>query len=119
MSKHYAGDTYDATHDVWEGVAEAYDCIRVRKAAGGPGWIAGGDAGTNTKIFIQRGSEREEWLVVHPNGRIEHHVENDGRAFPRRGPQTRDQWVDLDHVRNYWPEVIDQVEAALAQLGAL
>ena len=117
MSKHYAGDTYDATHDVWEGVAEAYRCIRQREAAGGPGWVAGGEVGPTNKIFIQR--DREEWLVVHQNGRIEHHIENNGPAFLRHGAQARDEWVGLDHVRNYWPEVLDQVEAALAQLGAL
>jgi hypothetical protein len=119
MGKHYASDTYDATRDVWTGVDEAYRCIRQRKAAGGPGWIAGGDTATNTKIFIERGNSREEWLTVHPNGRIEHHVETKGHAFLRHGPQARDQWVELEHVRNYWPEILPQVEAALAELGAL
>jgi hypothetical protein len=49
MGKYYASDTYDATRDVWKGVADAYRCIRQRKAAGGPGWVAGGgDMGTAT-----------------------------------------------------------------------
>jgi hypothetical protein len=42
--------TYDPACDVWEGVTEAYHCIRRRKAAGGPGWVASGDVATNNKI---------------------------------------------------------------------
>jgi hypothetical protein len=105
---------YDGETDVWRGVSEAYQTIRERMHQGGPGWTAGGGVATNNKIFIQ--GSREEWLTVHPNGRIEHHFENDGPTFLRPGPQARDEWVDLDHVRNYWPEVVGQVEAALAEL---
>jgi hypothetical protein len=115
----YASDTYDAMHDIWESVAEGYRCIRARKAAGGQGWTTGGGVATNTKIFIGRSNPHEEWLIVHPNGRIEHHVENDKRTFLRHEARTRDQWVELEYVRNYWPEALPQVEAALAELGAL
>jgi hypothetical protein len=109
---------YDGKTDIWQGVSEAYQTIRQRMHRGGPGWTAGGDGATDHKILIQRDGAREEWLVVHPNGRIEDHVENDGPASRRHGPQARDQWIDLDHVRNYWPEILPQVEAALAALGA-
>jgi hypothetical protein len=70
----------------------------------------------NTIITIRRGGQTEEWLTIHPNGRIEHHVENDGYAFLRHGPQARDEWIDLNHVRNYWPHLVPEVEAALTEL---
>jgi hypothetical protein len=69
-------------------------------------------------IDIRCGHQTEEWLVIYPNGRIEHHFELDGYAFLRHGPQARDQWVDLEYVKNYWPHLAAAVEAALAELGA-
>jgi hypothetical protein len=99
---------YDAEADVRASVLEGFRAIRERKAAGGPGWIAGGDL--NRIVTIRRGGQTEEWLTIHPNGHIEH---------TRRDREARDQWVDLEHVKNYWPEVISQVEAALAELGAI
>src|SRR5262249_28955073 len=107
-------DHYDADADIRGSVAESFRAIKQRKHAGGPGWLAGGD---NSRIVtIRRGSQAEEWLTIYPNGRIEHHVENDGHSFLGHGPQARDQWINLEHVRNYWPEVLTEVEAALAEL---
>jgi hypothetical protein len=80
---------YDGKTDVWRGVNEAYQTIRERIRRGGPGWTAGGDGATDHKIFIRRDGAHEEWLTVHPNGRLEHHVE--GHAFLWRGPQARDR----------------------------
>jgi N6-adenosine-specific RNA methylase IME4 len=89
---------FDAEADVWASVLEAYGCIRRRKAAGGPGWVAGGDY---NKIISMRGGEQ---LVVYRDGRIEHH----------RNGQT--QWVETDYVRTYWPESLPELERVLAEL---
>jgi hypothetical protein len=83
--------------------------VRACKAAGGPGWIAGGDH--NRIVTIQRDGQVEEWLTIHPTGRLEHHYKN--------GNCSRDQWIDLDFVKNYWPHLTKQVEDALTELGAL
>jgi hypothetical protein len=81
---------------------------RIEPAA--PDYDAERDAGlASTRIFIRRGGPFESWLTTYPNGHIEHHVEN--------ADEPRDQWIDLDHVRNYWPEILPQVEAALAELS--
>jgi hypothetical protein len=106
-AKTHANDTYDGMHDIWEGVNEAYHCIRQRKAAGGQGWTAGGDYGRI--INIRRDSQVEEWLTIHPTGRLEHHYKN--------GNCSRDQWIDLGFVKNYWPHLITEVDAAIAALG--
>jgi len=88
-------NTYDAADDVHQSVLEGFRAIRRRKAAGGPGWPS------NNRIIPTHTGELVE---VHPNGRLE---------LRRHG---RTEWVDLDHVRNYWPDVLSQVEAALAEL---
>jgi hypothetical protein len=67
-------------------------------------------------ITVRRGGQTEEWLTIHPSGRIEHHIENDGPRFLCRGPETRDQWIDLEYVKTYWPHLVAEVEAALAEL---
>jgi hypothetical protein len=67
---------------------------------------------------VRRGAAEESWLVVYANGRIEYHVENDGYRFVRRGAEARDEWIDLDFVKNNWPQLVDQVEAAVIELGA-
>jgi hypothetical protein len=68
-------------------------------------------------IDVCRNTATESWLVVHANGRIEHHTENNGRAFLCDEPQTRAQWVDLDYVRDYWPEIAGEVESTVIALG--
>jgi hypothetical protein len=40
-------DTYDAADDIHQSVLEGFRAIRERKAAGGPGWVKGGDVATN------------------------------------------------------------------------
>lgn len=67
-------------------------------------------------IDVHRGSQSESWLVIYAEGRIKYHIENDGHAFLRHGPEAHDEWIDLAHVRNYWPHLVTQVEAAIAEL---
>jgi hypothetical protein len=54
-----------------------------------------------------------------PNGCIEHHIENDGYGFLRRGAEARDEWSDLRRVKACWPHLVAEVEVALAEPGAL
>jgi len=61
-------------------------------------------------VDIGRNSQVQEWLTVHLNGRLEHHVD--------RAAGVRSQWVGLDYVKNYCPQVVPEVEAALADLVA-
>jgi hypothetical protein len=99
---------FDPQTDVRESVAEGFAMIRSRKAAGGPGWVAGGD--TSRIVTIRRG-EHEEWLVIHVDARIEHRRNRNYKA--------RTEWIDLDRVRDFWPHLVTEVETALVELGAL
>jgi hypothetical protein len=45
-----------------------------------------------------------EHLVVHRDGQVEHH--RDGRV----------QWVEIDHIRAYWPQVLPELDRVLAEL---
>jgi hypothetical protein len=75
---------------------------------------------TDFKIIdIRRGGQTKSWLRIYPSGRIEYHVENDGYRFMRRGPEASDEWIDLDHLKNHWPHLFGEVEAALMDLEAL
>jgi hypothetical protein len=65
-------------------------------------------------VNVHTGSSSESWLVVYE--------ENDGYRFLRRGPETVDAWIDLSQVkqlaeRHKKPQLIDQVQAALAEFG--
>lgn len=71
----------------------------------------------SNSITVRHGGQCESWLTVYANGRIELHSENDGWAFRRHGPEARDEWIDLDFVRNNWPQLVDQVETALIELN--
>jgi hypothetical protein len=90
--------SYNAQDDLAGSIQLGFEFIRERKAYGSPGWVAGGD----NKIVPVRAGESVE---IHRSGRLEHHCK--GRA----------QWVDLEFVKDYWPEFLSQVEAALAELG--
>jgi hypothetical protein len=50
----------------------------------------------------------KEWVEIHRNGRIEHHLKNEGRV--------RDQWIDRAHVARYWPQILAELDAAIAAL---
>jgi hypothetical protein len=67
-------------------------------------------------IDIRRSGSIEEWLTVHDNGRIEHHIENNGPRFLGHGREAGDEWVDRDHVARYWPQVLADLDAAIAAL---
>jgi N6-adenosine-specific RNA methylase IME4 len=100
--------SYNPRDDLAGSINEAYSAIRKRKAAGGLGWIAGGD--TSRIVTIRRG-EHEEWLVIHVDARIEHRRNRNYKA--------RTEWIDLDRVRDFWPHLVTEVETALVELGAL
>jgi hypothetical protein len=68
-------------------------------------------------IDLSHGSTSESWLVIYADGRINYHVENDGWRAIRRGLEARDEWIDLDYVRNYWPQLLPRVEAAILELA--
>jgi hypothetical protein len=68
-------------------------------------------------IDVHRGGQSESWLTVYANGRIEYHVENHGYRFVRHGAEAREEWVDLYYVRQNWPQLVDQVGAALIELS--
>ena len=72
----------------------------------------------STMINIHHGSQSEEWLVVHDDGRIVSHFENDGYAFLRHGAQAIDEEITLKQVAERYPSKVHQVEAALAELKA-
>jgi N6-adenosine-specific RNA methylase IME4 len=91
-------EPYDSTDDIQKSVLEGFRAIRQRKAHGGAAWVAGGD---NKIIPICAG----ESVEVHRSGRLELH--RHGRA----------EWVDLQFVKDYWPEALSLVEAALAELS--
>jgi hypothetical protein len=92
---------YDAQDDVHQSVLEGFRAIRRRKAAGGPGWIAGGDVGPTNKIIPVGAGGR---LEVHRSGRLELH---------RHG---RSEWVDRDYIHSFWPEITPQIDEALVEL---
>jgi hypothetical protein len=71
-------------------------------------------------VWVHRGSQSESWLVVHDDGRIVYHSENDGYAFLRHGAQAIDEEISLEDVadleRRHWKKgLVQQVEAALAK----
>jgi hypothetical protein len=68
-------------------------------------------------IDVHHAAATESWLTVYANGRIEYHIENDGYRFLRRGAEARYECINLDHVKAYWPQLIDKVEAALIELS--
>jgi site-specific DNA-methyltransferase (adenine-specific) len=104
----YTQDTtaaFDSVADTWASVREAYAVIRDRMRQGGPGWTPTNARDANHSITIGP----NEWVTVHPNGRLEHHVR-------RHGGDTRDQWIDRDHVATYWPQVLAELDAVIAEL---
>jgi hypothetical protein len=68
-------------------------------------------------IDVDRGGQSDSWLTVYANGRIEYHVENHGYRFVHHGAEARYEWVDLYYVKQNWPQLVDQVEAALIELS--
>ena len=68
-------------------------------------------------IDVRRGGSTESWLIA--DGRIEYHVENDGYRFLRCGPEAHDEWIDINHVKAHWPQLLPAVENAILELGAV
>jgi hypothetical protein len=64
------------------------------------------------------------WIVVHSDGRIVLHAENDGYAFLRHGAEPIDDEITLEQVadlerRHSKPGLVREVEAALTRLMAV
>jgi hypothetical protein len=68
-------------------------------------------------VDIKQGGKWDAWVVVYAEGRLELHTENDRYAVLRHGVQPSDKWIDLDYVKNHFSHRVDQVKAALAELG--
>jgi hypothetical protein len=74
-------------------------------------------------IDVYRGGQSESWLVVHDDGRIIYHSENDGYAFLRHGAEAIDEEITLEQVADLERThsktgLVRQVEAALAKTKA-
>lgn len=50
-------------------------------------------------IDVHHGSQSESWLVVYKDGRVKHHVENDGWAYMRHGPEAEEKFLTAEEVR--------------------
>ena len=50
-------------------------------------------------IDVHHGSTSESWLVVYKDGRVKHHIENDGWRFVNHGAEAVDTWLDAEGVR--------------------
>lgn len=52
----------------------------------------------------------ETWLYVNDQGKIIEHTENDGPGYLRKGPESLDRVVELDHVeRSYSRSIYQQI----------
>ena len=69
-------------------------------------------------ISVSGGSQYEQWIVVHDDGRIILHTENDGCAFLRHGAKPTEEALTLEQVAaldtGYPPrDLVRRVRAAL------
>jgi hypothetical protein len=74
-----------------------------------------GDASESVYVGASRGVET--WLRVYGDGRIVQHTETDAARFLRYGAEERDDLVDLEYVRQRWPEHAPKVEEMQIRLG--
>jgi hypothetical protein len=74
-----------------------------------------GDASESVYVGASRGVET--WLRVYADGRIVQHTETDGARFLRHGADEVDEIVDLEYVRQRWPEHAPMVEEVQIRLG--
>lgn len=70
-------------------------------------------------VMLRKGSQSEGWLTVYADGRIKHHVENDGYQYLRRGPEAVDRWIDSAEVaRLEGLGIAQKVEAAIREMNS-
>lgn len=76
----------------------------------------------SVRIAVKAGGQYELWLVVHADGRIIEHVENDGYAALRHGLEKLDTEITMadvaDREQRYGKPLVEQVTKALASFDS-